>query len=685
MVHPLLALALSVLTVSAVPFKQEQAASDPTGPWRAVLQSPGGELPFGLEFSGSGWELTAHIVNGEERIAIPRVEREARTLVFEIDHYASRIVADLAADGGTMRGIWTKRSSGGSTSSLPFHAEAGRAPRFPSQGTPLGPTADIGGRWSVRFASDDELSVGIFQARADGTTLGTFLTTTGDYRYLAGRMEGNRLRLSCFDGAHAFLFDARLTSANSLEGDFWSRNSWHDTWTAQRDEDAQLPDPWSRTGMPGDPALALHVYPLAVPALGKRSGELVSLAAPEFIGKVLVLEVFGSWCPNCHDLARTLGELRARFDEDDVTFVGLAFELTGNFDTDRVQVERYVARHGLTMPVLLCGSADKAKAAEAVPGLTRVESFPTTIFVGRDGRVRKVHSGFTGPGTGAAYETLVHDFEETIAALVAEPTTVDTGTVEALKRGPWRDTTEESFTEFTVRGDADGSYVADAIFSFFAPPAEGPLHIGSWLLAGQTLHQWQQASDESPEPNRARVPRTTWHFDPAAGVFLDPADFGHRLIPGARPIIPVVGTTGPDKLEDIRARLADKNPVWRREAVFALARLVVEARKPNPFADEGEEPPPVPEFDPTALIADADPWVRCTAAWAAGVCQVEGARDALVLALDHGHAALRREAARALGKLVGGEAARKRLEALHGDIDPSVREAAREALAAFEE
>ena len=106
---------------------------------------------------------------------------------------------------------------------------------------------DVAGRWAVDFEQDEEPAVAVF--RQDGRNLaGTFLTATGDYRYLAGTLSGDRLRLSCFDGAHAFLFDARLRDDGSLRGDFWSRDSWHDTWTARRDPQATLADGFAQTG-----------------------------------------------------------------------------------------------------------------------------------------------------------------------------------------------------------------------------------------------------------------------------------------------------------------------------------------------------------------------------------------------------------------------------------------------------
>ena len=59
----------------------------------------------------------------------------------------------------------------------------------------------------------------------DGRVTGTFLTETGDYRYLEGVVDGDSLKLSCFDGSHAFLFHAALDQ-DSFRGRFWSGTHW---------------------------------------------------------------------------------------------------------------------------------------------------------------------------------------------------------------------------------------------------------------------------------------------------------------------------------------------------------------------------------------------------------------------------------------------------------------------------
>ena len=264
------------------------------------------------------------------------------------------------------------------------------------------------------FESNDEPAVAIFRAGAGGTILGTFLTTTGDYRYLAGSFEERRLRLSCFDGAHAFLFNARLDEDGSLDGDFWSRDSWHERWTARRDPQASMPDAFELTRWVGGKGLDEIAFP-------DLDGRLRSLGDAEFAGRARILEIFGSWCPNCNDAAAHLAELDSEYRGRGLSIVGLAFEMTGEFERDAEQVRRYAEHHGLRFPLLVAGLSDKALASESFPLLDRIRSYPTTVFFHADGRVRAVHQGFAGPATGQAHDELRARFRTLIEELLAEP------------------------------------------------------------------------------------------------------------------------------------------------------------------------------------------------------------------------------------------------------------------------
>jgi thiol-disulfide isomerase/thioredoxin len=376
-------------------------------PWRAWLDSPGGELPFGLELGAD----RAVIHNGRERIDAA-LRRDGAEVRIGFAHYDAEIVAREVA--GELRGTWRKRKDRTSFTEMPFRATAGVQPRFPGTAAEGEALARLPGRWAVAFARDPQPAVGIFETAADGSVTGTFLTTLGDYRYLAGSLAGDRLRLSCFDGAHAFLFAATLRTDGTLIGDFWSGDAWHETWTARRDAAAALPDALALTRWvppAGDPFGGL-----AFPDL---DGRVRALADPEFGGKARILLVFGSWCPNCHDEAADLAELARRYRGRGLAVLGLAFERTGDLERDAAQVRTFVQRHRIDFPILIAGLADKAKATQALPLLDEVRAYPTTVFLAGDGRVHAVHTGYSGPATGEAHRALRARFETLIEELLA--------------------------------------------------------------------------------------------------------------------------------------------------------------------------------------------------------------------------------------------------------------------------
>lgn len=421
--RPLIACIGRALVIGSALLAAAARADEPnlqTGPWRAWLDSPGGELPFELQIEQAAPLWRATVINGEERLDVPRVIWRGREIVLEFDLYQATIEAAPNAAGNRLDGRWKKARASGKNAELPFHATAGRAPRFapsPSLASrPAGaptPAVALRPRWAARFAKDTDPAVALLDTRRPALTTGTFLTPTGDYRYLAGDFDGQRLRLSCFDGSHAFLFDARLRPDGTLAGDFWSGDTWHDTWTAAPDDKAALPE---AIATPKPRAAAPSLADLKFPDIW---GDTRSVA--DYPGKARIISVFGTWCPNCNDEARYLVELDKRFHDRGLAIVGLAFELSGDLKRDTQQVRRFAARFGIEYPLLIGGVSDRAKASAALPIIDGVRAYPTTIFLHADGRVRAVHTGYSGPATGDEHRRMRAEWEKIIEELLNEP------------------------------------------------------------------------------------------------------------------------------------------------------------------------------------------------------------------------------------------------------------------------
>lgn len=375
------------------------AADGPLGTWDATLQTPGGDLHFGLVLQEANGKLAGTLRNGPESISVPRCEIQARQLTLEMTHYDSRIEAEYAADQDVWVGHWTKRRSADEIAKLKFVA------RRSSATPPARTEADerFVGRWRVQFASEDTPAVGVFQHDERVGLWGTFLTAFGDYRYLGGRAEGDQLELSCFDGAHAFLFRAQRRQDGTLEGDFWSGDWWHDTWTAYRDPQAQLPDAFELAKVRGD-------TPLTELKFADLNGELQPLIDESRKGKPLLIEIFGSWCPNCHDAGAYLAELQEKYEARGLRVLGLAFELTGDVQHDAQQVREYVQLHKIKFPVLIGGISNREEATRQLRILDQVRAYPTILFVNRNGDVSAIYTGFNGPATGDAHVKMREQF-----------------------------------------------------------------------------------------------------------------------------------------------------------------------------------------------------------------------------------------------------------------------------------
>ncbi|MFM7625977.1 MAG: peroxiredoxin family protein [Gammaproteobacteria bacterium] len=384
------------------------------GVWRAVLQVPGGELPFGIEFTHEQGGRVAYLINGADRTRVNEIAVNDGTVTLRMPGFNNRIDAKL--EGDTLSGTLLMVKPKGKDQRIPFRARYGDAFRFsPGADGPAEPGApDVSGRWAVTFADDGKNSPAIGEFKQQGRSVtGTFLTPTGDHRFLAGELRGRELRLSKFDGGHVFLYHATVAEDGTLAGKFWSGIAFEDSFTARRDENASLGDADQATKLVyGDR------FDFRFPDLG---GVNISLRDQFFKGKVVVVALAGSWCPNCHDEAQLLVDLYKRKRAQGFEVVSLMFEQFGDFNRAAEATYRFREQYGIEYTTLIAGISDKDDAASRLPQLNGVFAFPTTIFVDRGGKVRRIHTGFAGPATDEHHTKMVREFERTVDALLAEP------------------------------------------------------------------------------------------------------------------------------------------------------------------------------------------------------------------------------------------------------------------------
>ncbi len=400
---------LIVLFQACQPAAQQvtESSSIKTGTWRATIDLQGQQLPFTFEVASedsSGYQV--YLINGEERLLIDDVQFSGDSLIMPMNFFDTQIEARILGD--RLEGHFVKNYAEGYR--LPFSAAYGEDYRFIRAASSQ--PADFGGRWEVFFEGDSLLSVGIFEQQGDEVT-GSFLTTTGDYRFLQGNAEGSTMMLSAFDGEHAFLFEARLQQDGSLAGDFWSGQSFHTTWTAKPNPSAELPDANELTYLKKGYDKLEFTFP-------NLEGEPVSLSDEQYRGKVVIVQLFGTWCPNCMDETKFYADWYRRHKDEDVEIIGLAYERKDDFDYASSRVKKMISKLDVGYDFLIAGVSDKEAAASTLPMLNRVMSFPTSIFIDKNGQVRNIHTGFSGPGTGIYYERFVEDFNILMDKLLAE-------------------------------------------------------------------------------------------------------------------------------------------------------------------------------------------------------------------------------------------------------------------------
>lgn len=382
-----------------------------TGMWQASISVPGGDIDTGFEIRPLGDGYQAHLINGQERVRIDEVTFEDGELRLRFPAFNNEIRAALV--DGALVGELTLVKRFGETQSMPFRAEPG-AQRNDPQAAAAG--HDMSGRWAVTFhepEGEDTQSIGEFAQRG-ARLFGTFLNPNGDHRFLAGYVRGKQFKLSTFDGAHAFLFTGTLGDGGIVDAEFWSGTSWHQTWTAVRDSDVVLPDAFARTYLKPEYERFEFSFP-------DPDGKAVSLADEKFSGKVVVVTINGTWCPNCNDEARFMAPLYRDYRDQGLEVVALMFEHFEDHETAATQVRAFRDKFGIEYETLIAGISDKTEAGKVLPALNAVLAFPTTVFIDRTGRVRAIHTGFSGPGTGEHYERLQKNMRSLIVDLIAEP------------------------------------------------------------------------------------------------------------------------------------------------------------------------------------------------------------------------------------------------------------------------
>ncbi|NNC44675.1 MAG: TlpA family protein disulfide reductase [Winogradskyella sp.] len=365
------------------------------------------QLPFNFKVTSAN---TLEVYNAEEVIEVYEITYRNDSVYIKMPVFEGYLSAKIS-NNQTLNGFFIKESEDRITK---FSAHIG-SKRFKTHNEE--PTVNVDGIWETVFSkhiADDEYMAKAIFKQDESKVTGTFRTTTGDYRYLEGIVDGDSLKLSTFDGAHAFLFLAKV-SDSMLNGIFYSGNHWKEPFEATRNPSFELTNANELTYLKEGYDSFNFSFP-------NSEGNYVSLRNDQFHNKVVVVQIMGTWCPNCLDESKYYANFYNENKNEDLEFVALAFEYAKTEQKAFDRINRLKEKIDISYPILLAqyGSSSKEKAQEKLPMLNHVLSYPTTIFIDKKGNVRKIHTGFNGPATGDKYTEFIEEFETFVDSLLAE-------------------------------------------------------------------------------------------------------------------------------------------------------------------------------------------------------------------------------------------------------------------------
>lgn len=381
------------------------------GLYRAVLRLPGGDAPFGLEIEQEQQRYVLYLINGAERTRVSNVQVANGEITALFPGYENSLRATMRR--GRLGGSVTLIKAGGKEQVIPFVATLGDTYRFYSEAST--DNADVDGTWDATFTNDKgetSKAILLLEQHHDRVT-GSAMTPTGDHRFLEGQMRGEELQLSTFAGGLAYLYKLKVDKSGGLEGDYWQGLKSHEKVVARRNAAATLEGAGKQTQLRDSSQRFAFTFP-------DVDGKPVSLSDARFRGKVVLVTLGGTWCPNCHDEAQFLMPFYREHREQGFEIVALMFERHGEFAKAASAVRRYRADLGIEFPTLVAGLSETDDASKALPMLSGVYGFPTAILVDRNGAVRSIHVGFAGPATGRHHEEHAKEFREEVERLLAE-------------------------------------------------------------------------------------------------------------------------------------------------------------------------------------------------------------------------------------------------------------------------
>ncbi len=396
---------LSILIACNDQHQNEITSKALDGSWELTFNIGEVEIPVRMSIENSVWIIH----NASEKIVLDSVLLSGKNFHVQLPLFNTTFDGELL-DANNMKGYWTDHSRD-SIYTIPFAAH--RKPRETNAPLSVLHTTIYEATFSQRNIEATYKALGVFDYCNNNVVTGTFLTETGDYRFLEGNSTGQSVHLSSFNGAHLFYFCANIEGDSLTDGKFYSGTHWSEDWEARLNPLAKLRDADSLTFLK-------NPYDEFNFSVCDLNGDSIEFDISDFAGKVTIVQILGSWCPNCMDESNFLLQLYNKWGAQGLQIIPVAFERGDDFELSKRTVTNQFDQLHLPYPPYFGGSASKACASQVFSHLSQIISYPTAIFIDKKGKIRKIHTGFYGPGTKDYYARHTEMIELFVAQLLAE-------------------------------------------------------------------------------------------------------------------------------------------------------------------------------------------------------------------------------------------------------------------------
>lgn len=378
------------------------------GTWKFILKTTYAEVPFIVRFKYKNNKLTGTLINGQEKIALNDINYDKNEISIPLQNFELSLELKQEDDRNVVGNL--VRHNKNPKIKTPLVGVHGISQRYNIKKEKA--LINLNGKWSLEMEDENGIkSPGLANLVQTGNKLsGSILTPTGDHRYLDGHVWSDKFEAASFDGVYNYVFKGSLTIDKKTKEEKMEANllsNFNTIVRGKRDPKAALPDAYKQTKIKN----LKFIFP-------DLKGQSVSLNHEKFKGKPVVVQIFGSWCPNCLDEMNYLIPWYNENNKRGVEIIALAFERSLTPEDATRQLLKVQKKKKVPYVILQAGSTSEDKPADKLPGLKNFISFPTTIFLNKNHEVVKVHAGFNGPSTGEFYEQWKNEFNQQIDELL---------------------------------------------------------------------------------------------------------------------------------------------------------------------------------------------------------------------------------------------------------------------------